>query len=122
MRKIVKVINIIIIALLFLAIISSFSLAAGLQPSNLTGNKQFDTTEIQSTGNTIIKITRAIGTVISVGVLIILGIKYIMSSPEAKADYKGAMVPYVVGAILLFGATWICTAIYQFATGIKLTN
>ena len=45
----------------------------------------------------------------------VLGIKYMVGSAEEKASYKKTMMPYIVGAILLFGATTVATAIFEFA-------
>ena len=41
-----------------------------------------------------------------------------MGSAEEKAEYKKTMIPYVVGAILLFAATTIANAVYNFANGL----
>jgi len=49
----------------------------------------------------------------------VLGIKYMMGSAEEKAEYKKTMIPYIIGAILLFAATTIANAIYTFANGMN---
>ena len=51
----------------------------------------------------------------------VLGIKYMMGSAEEKAEYKKTMIPYVVGAILIFAATTIANAVFNFASGIGAT-
>ena len=45
-------------------------------------------------------------------ILVVLGIKYMMGSAEEKAEYKKTMIPYVVGAILIFLAPMIANMIY----------
>ena len=64
-------------------------------------------------------ILQTLGIVIAVIVLMVLGIKYMMGSAEEKAEYKKTMIPYVVGAILIFGATTIANMVYQFANGLN---
>ena len=77
-----------------------------------------NTTNISGVGNTIISIIRILGMILSVGVLMVLGIKYMMGSAEEKAEYKKTMIPYVIGAVLIFASTFIVNAVYQFASGI----
>lgn len=48
-----------------------------------------------------------IGYVIALGMLIYVGIKYIMSSAQEKADLKSNMVRFVIGAIIIAGASTI---------------
>ena len=56
-------------------------------------------------GNTIVKVIQAIASALSVGVLMIIAIKYMMGSVEEKAEYKKTMLPYVIGCFLVFGIT-----------------
>ena len=51
----------------------------------------------------------------SVIVLIILGLKYMMGSVEEKAAYKKTLLPYVIGAALVFAASAIAGIIYSFS-------
>ena len=66
----------------------------------------------------IMGILQAAGIAIAVVVLMVLGIKYMMGSAEEKADYKKTMIPYVVGAVILFGASAIAGAVVELAQGI----
>ena len=69
-------------------------------------------------GGKIVGILRVVGIIISVVVIMILGIKYMMGSAEEKAEYKKTFVPYLIGALLLFGASAFANQIYQFASSI----
>ena len=40
-----------------------------------------------------------------------------MGSAEEKADYKKSLMPYVVGAALVFTASVFAQAIYEFFNG-----
>lgn len=44
-----------------------------------------------------------IGIIVSILMIAILGVKYMLGSLEEKAEYKKDMVPYLIGAVLLFG-------------------
>ena len=72
--------------------------------------------DITKVGNQIMGILQVVGILIAVIVLMILGIKYMMGSAEEKAEYKKTMIPYIVGAVLIFAATTIANAIYSFVS------
>lgn len=44
---------------------------------------------------------------IALGMLIYVGIKYVMASANERADLKSALVKYVIGAIIIAGASTI---------------
>ena len=71
---------------------------------------------VTNIGNTIIGIVTVVGMVASVLVLVVLGIKYMMGSAEEKAEYKKTMIPYLIGAILVFAASAIAGIIRSIAT------
>ena len=60
-----------------------------------------NTGELVKKGNIVIGIIQAIGAVVSVVALILIGFKYMMGSVEEKAEYKKTMIPYIIGAIML---------------------
>lgn len=72
-----------------------------------------DVKDTEQIGNAILGAIQAVGTVISVAMLMILGIKYMMGSIEERASYKKSMLPYFIGGILLFGAVNLTAAIYD---------
>ncbi len=73
----------------------------------------------QDIGNKILGIIQVVGSLIAVGVLMIIGLKYMIGSAEEKASYKKTMIPYLVGAVLLFGAVNITTAIYDVTMSVE---
>ena len=73
---------------------------------------------VQTFGQNIMGVIQVLGVVIAVVVLMVLGIKYMMGSAEEKAEYKKTMIPYLVGAILIFAASTIANVVYQFAIGL----
>ena len=46
----------------------------------------------------------ATGTIITVFIGGFLGIKFMLASAEEKADIKQALIPYIVGCIVIYGA------------------
>ena len=61
--------------------------------------------KIESKTSKILTVISNIGIAVSVIVLAILGVKYMFGSVEDKAEYKQDMIPYLIGALLLFGIT-----------------
>ena len=73
---------------------------------------------VEQAGQRVVTIISVIGSIISVVILIMLGIKYMGGSLEEKSQYKNAMLPYLIGAILVFAASQIAGIVYQFAKGL----
>lgn len=63
----------------------------------------------------IIGAIQFIGYAIAIGMLIYVGIKYVMSSAQDKASLKNNLIRYVIGAIIVAGATTILPIITGLA-------
>ena len=74
-----------------------------------------DAQEIKTVGNKVIQILSVIGSILSVIVIIVLGIKYMMGSVEEKAEYKRTLLPYLIGAAFIFAASSIAGIVYEVA-------
>ena len=74
------------------------------------------TTNIKKAGGKITGIIQIVGTVSSIVILTVLGIKYIMGSAEERAEYKKTLFPYFIGAIFVFGATNLAQVVYTWAS------
>jgi type IV secretory pathway VirB2 component (pilin) len=91
------------------------SAATGVtDPSNYKGGEA-NVEKIETLGNQIITIISTVGSIASVIVLVVLGLKYMMGSAEEKAEYKKTLMPYVIGAALVFAASAISSIIFGFA-------
>ncbi len=110
-NAIVKIFCVILMVCMFLSFANS--VFAGLTPGDLKGDA--DLGDGQKLVNTIIGWLTGIGMAVSVIVLLILGIKYMIGSAEEKAEYKKTMIPYLVGAVLVFGASAIAQVVYSIA-------
>lgn len=66
---------------------------------------------LMNIGNAIVGIVQIVGSFTSVIVLIIIGIRYMMGSVEERAEYKKAMTPYIIGAVMVFAITNILSIV-----------
>ncbi|MCI8470625.1 MAG: hypothetical protein HFJ35_03945 [Clostridia bacterium] len=120
MKKMSKILSIILIAMMMLTIATTVMAADGdsstaITPSLITGEgSKVDVTGISGLGNSIVKVLTTVGIVASVIVLVVLGIKYMMGSAEEKAEYKKTLMPYIIGAGLVFAASGIANIVYTF--------
>lgn len=118
MKKQVKIVSIILVIMIALMAVSNVVLAAPdlsadiKDMANGSGNQP---KEVLNLGKTIVSIMQTVGIVVAVVVLLVLGIKYMMGSAEEKAEYKKTMIPYLVGAILIFASTTIVNVVYNIA-------
>ncbi len=111
MKKFVKyLIYIIIISILIIAVFNQ-NTSVG-KPSDFETRVNGADSLADTFGKEVIGAIQAIGSILSVAILVILGIKYMMGSAEERAEYKKSMIPYLIGAILLFATPQIVGAIY----------
>lgn len=75
-------------------------------------------TQLQETSNFMYKLLLAIGIIVMFIVGTILGIQFMIASAEDKAEVKKALVPYVVGCIVIFGAFTIWSIVVNLGQNI----
>ena len=122
MKKTSKIIVALAIIFTILAIgVMSYAADAGTLLESLDGKTgvSVEQGKITNLGNSIIAVVRIVGVVVAVVILLILGIKYMMGSAEEKADYKKSMIPYIVGAVLVFASTAIVGVVYDMASSLN---
>ena len=121
-KKTMKILAFVVTLFMVIAMMSSVVNAASgvnLTPNQITANIDSNSqTQIKSVGEKIVGIIQVIGIVIAVVVIMVVGIKYMMGSVEEKAEYKKTMMPYIIGAVLIFAGSTLANVVYQFATGI----
>lgn len=76
-------------------------------------------TEFKGVFQVLLGFFQVVGSIIAAAVLLIIGIKYMTGSVEERATYKKTMMPYIVGAILIFGTTNIMQLLFDFFEGIS---
>jgi len=62
------------------------------------------TTELEKTSDYIYNTLLGIGIMVAIVVAMVLGIQFMAASADEKAKVKEALMPYVVGCIVVFGA------------------
>ncbi len=115
MKVISKILTILTIAFVMVSVMTP--VFAAPDPSTYTGG-EVDTSRIDTLGNQIITIVSTVGSIVSVIVLVVLGLKYMMGSAEEKAEYKKTLLPYIIGAALVFAASTVAGVIFNFASSI----
>ena len=63
--------------------------------------------ELQSTSSNLYNIFVEVGVALAVLIGLVIGIKYMYSSVDSKAEIKKLLVPYLVGCVVIFGALGI---------------
>ena len=101
-KKIVRIIGILILAML---LGSTFVFADDINTGGYTGIYHGGSQSIRNAGSLILGVVQVVGTSIAVIMLVIIAIRYFTAAPEAKADIKSQLIPYVIGAVLLFAAS-----------------
>lgn len=116
--KLNKILKIILIITILGVIGVLFSQNVGAWNANFT---RFDNVSAGRSGNTVTNVMGAIINIVSVvsaGVAIIMfifiGLTYIQSGPEGKADAKKELPSYITGAIILFAASGILKILQMF--------
>ncbi len=64
---------------------------------------------------TIVVVLKIIAVAVAIVMLLAVAMKYMMSAPGDRAEIKKHAIPYVIGAIVLFGASGILSLIQQFS-------
>lgn len=78
-----------------------------------SGPTTADVKDMYKFGGSVAGVIQIVGTAVSAGAMIIIGIKYVVASADEKAEYKERMIPYFIGAVLLFGASNIVKIAYS---------
>lgn len=84
----------------------NWSLGGEINPSELDG-----ASDVVSTG---LGTLQWIGYLISIGMVIWVGIRYLLSGAGEKAKAKETLIPLVVGAFLIASATTIASVVFNF--------
>lgn len=114
MKKTMKLVSVLVMVVMVLFTLSTMVSAAdsiidGMKPT------YSDADGITNIGQKITNIISTVAIVIAVVVLLILGIKYMIGSASEKAEYKKTMIPYLVGAVIVFGAGAIAKVVVNMA-------
>jgi type IV secretory pathway VirB2 component (pilin) len=115
MKKTLKLLFILAVAIMVMASLSVNVFAAVDVDSVVDTVESSDggaaASNVAAIGGTITGIITTVGIVAAIIILMIVGIKYMAGSASEKAEYKKVMIPYIIGAVILFGASAIVKAL-----------
>ena len=86
-----------------------------INPDDFRPTEDVYSERLTSMAQTIIGIIQIAGTVISVIIILVIGIKYITGSVEERAEYKTTALLYIIGAVLLFCTVTIIRLVYSIS-------
>ncbi len=101
-------------AMLTMAIIASMVSCA--YAISITPNPGPASSIFGGTFGVVVGLVQVIGYALAIGMLIYLGIKYVTSSANEKADLKKGSVNYVIGAIIIASAATLVKLFFNFAS------
>ncbi len=117
MKKAYKALSVIMLVLMIACICTN--VFAAIDANKITAGESTDADDtILKIGNTVLTIITNVGMILAVIIVAVLGVKYMMGSAEEKSEYKKSMIPYLIGAVLVFGASAIGRAVIGFGTSI----
>ena len=119
MKKTMKLVSILLLAVILLANMSTLCLATGggVAPGDIDPDYTgIDTTGVQKTAKKVMGLIRNIAVIAGVLLIAVLGVKYMLGSVEEKAEYKKSFMPLIVGAVVVMAATQIATMIFSLAS------
>lgn len=103
--------------LVLIVVIANISTCFATTPANFNFD-DFDktadsslTTPVRDATGAILSVVRIVGTGVAIIILAVVGMKYMIASPGDRADFKKAAIQYVVGAVIVFGASNILTVL-----------
>lgn len=122
-RKVMRFVILIIVFLLILSIIGSIfpsessAMSETIKQNFSGGIADTGRTAIAQIISSVLGVTRLIGAAVAIIILMTIGAKYIIASAGDRADIKKYAINYIIGAIILFGASGLLTLAKNFVDG-----
>lgn len=114
MKKTMKILAVILVAILLITLSTSV-FAAEITPGSLEPDFTGDASGLTSKAGQIMGMIRNIAAIAAVIIIMVLGVKYMLGSVEEKAEYKKSFMPLIIGIILVVSATTIASFIFNMA-------
>ena len=89
---------------------------------NVNNRVSIDESQLKSTSTMIYNILLILGMCVAVIVAAILGIKFMIGSMEEQAKVKEALIPFVIGCIVVFGAFGIWKIFINIGSDLSSTS
>lgn len=114
MKKVInKILLILVIALSILIILTNCSYCDLVSDMDYR-NETIESNKVTDGIAIVYRLIQYAGTGIALAMVMILGIKYMISSVEEKAEIKKQAVPIVVGSAFIFAASQIVAIVGKF--------
>lgn len=81
------------------------------RPSQITNEDA-----IMNKAGVILGAINLVGAIVSVITIMIIGFKYMLGSAEDKASYKKTMIPWLIGAVLVFTVSTVPNVLYNIGS------
>ena len=102
--------------LFMLANITGFVYADEINPGDCSGiYTKTGVSDLDDKTGKILNVVQIVGTSVSLVALLVLGMRYMLSSPNEKATIKEKLIPYVIGTIIFFAASNLVAIVIRFA-------
>ena len=111
-----KICLIFILSVIMIALMNNFSFAVDTGAYKGVGATLGGGDMISKAGGYVFNAVRIVGAGIAVIYITILSIKYMTSAVDGKADIKKKLIPFVIGAALVFGVTYVIELIFDIST------
>lgn len=132
MKKIISIISIITIVFMLLLSIQNFTYATGghtageviteadsfIQAGQSGANGLISQAKLKELSDTIYNVLLVVGIIAAVLIGVLLGIKFITAGVEGKAEVQKALIVYVMGCVIVFGAFTIWKVVVTILRGI----
>lgn len=112
--KVKKVLKSLLITMIL--IVCTFS-SAYATVSGLIGEPEPSAGELENIGSNLVGAVVGIAWIIATGMVIVIGIRYMMASANEKADLKNGAIRYVIGVLLLASLATIFSGIMSIMSG-----
>ena len=99
-KKVIYKILVGLIIILIIMLIDTNVIFAKINTNVEIGNKLQN--EAKPIGDRVTGALKVVGTFVAVAMTMIVGIKYMISGVEEKAEYKKTAIAYLIGAVLIF--------------------
>lgn len=83
---------------------------------------KINTTELKNTSDYIYRTLLVIAIIVAVIIAMILGIQFMAASADEKAKVKEAIIPFIVGCIVVFGAFTIWKIIVNIGNSTEMVK
>ncbi len=113
MNKFMKrVLPIALLILILIIILSTKVMAVNANEYDPRG-RGGDAQEAIDGAGVVLGYIRVVGIIIAIGAIMVIGIKYMFTSIEEKAEYKKKTIPLIIGIILITAIVNILDMIYE---------